>query len=89
MRDRREVVVVTGATSGVGRGVVERFARDGAAIGLLARGEDAWKERSATRHASEASGSPFPRMWPNPNRWTRPRRWWSETSGPSTSVGRL
>jgi NAD(P)-dependent dehydrogenase (short-subunit alcohol dehydrogenase family) len=40
MRDGREVVVVTGATSGVGRAVVERFARDGAAIGLLARGED-------------------------------------------------
>jgi NAD(P)-dependent dehydrogenase (short-subunit alcohol dehydrogenase family) len=35
-----EVVVVTGATSGVGRAVVERFARDGARIALLARGRD-------------------------------------------------
>jgi NAD(P)-dependent dehydrogenase (short-subunit alcohol dehydrogenase family) len=33
-----EVVVVTGATSGVGRAVVERFAHDGARVALLARG---------------------------------------------------
>src|SRR5581483_10016721 len=36
---RGEVVVVTGATSGVGRAVAERFARDGARIALLARGQ--------------------------------------------------
>ena len=36
-----EVVVVTGATKGVGRAVVERFARDGAHIALLARGREA------------------------------------------------
>src|SRR4051794_208397 len=35
-----EVVVVTGASSGVGRAVVREFARQGAAIGLLARGGD-------------------------------------------------
>ena len=35
-----EVVVVTGATAGVGRATVRRFAREGARIGLLARGPD-------------------------------------------------
>ena len=35
-----EVVVVTGASAGVGRAVVRRFARDGAWIALLARGRD-------------------------------------------------
>jgi NAD(P)-dependent dehydrogenase (short-subunit alcohol dehydrogenase family) len=35
-----EVVVVTGASAGVGRAIVRAFARRGAHIGLLARGED-------------------------------------------------
>ena len=35
-----EVVVVTGATSGVGRATAERFGAEGAKVGLLARGED-------------------------------------------------
>ena len=36
---RQEVVVVTGASAGVGRAVVREFARHGARIGLIARGE--------------------------------------------------
>lgn len=36
--EQREVVVVTGATAGVGRATVRAFARQGARIGLLARG---------------------------------------------------
>src|SRR5688500_17589448 len=34
------VVVVTGASAGVGRAVVREFARRGAAVGLIARGMD-------------------------------------------------
>src|SRR4051794_41783613 len=55
-----EVVVVTGATSGVGRAVVERFAREGAHIALLARGRDGL---DATVEAVERLGGkaiPFP-----------------------------
>jgi len=36
----REVVVVTGASAGLGRAIARRFARDGAAVALLARGKD-------------------------------------------------
>jgi short-subunit dehydrogenase len=35
-----EVVIVTGATAGVGRAIVRRFAQEGAHIGLIARGMD-------------------------------------------------
>ena len=35
-----QTIVVTGASSGVGRAIVRRFARKGYRIGLLARGED-------------------------------------------------
>ena len=35
---RPEVVVITGASAGIGRATVRRFAREGARIGLLARG---------------------------------------------------
>jgi NAD(P)-dependent dehydrogenase (short-subunit alcohol dehydrogenase family) len=37
---RREVVVITGASAGVGRATVREFARHGASIGLIARGTD-------------------------------------------------
>jgi NAD(P)-dependent dehydrogenase (short-subunit alcohol dehydrogenase family) len=36
---RRQVVVVTGASAGVGRAVAQAFARRGACVGLVARGE--------------------------------------------------
>ena len=36
----RKIVVVTGASAGVGRATVRAFARQGADVGLLARGVD-------------------------------------------------
>jgi NAD(P)-dependent dehydrogenase (short-subunit alcohol dehydrogenase family) len=35
-----EVIVITGASAGLGRAIAQRFARDGCAIGLIARGEE-------------------------------------------------
>jgi NADP-dependent 3-hydroxy acid dehydrogenase YdfG len=37
---RAEVVVITGASAGVGRATVREFARRGARLGLIARGRD-------------------------------------------------
>ena len=39
-KQRPEVVVVTGASAGVGRAVAREFGKHGAAVGLLARGKD-------------------------------------------------
>jgi NAD(P)-dependent dehydrogenase (short-subunit alcohol dehydrogenase family) len=47
MQTEREVIVITGATSGVGRALAQRFAGDGARIALLARGEDGLAAASA------------------------------------------
>src|SRR6476646_10693339 len=40
MNHRPEVVAITGASAGVGRATAQRFAREGAYIGLIARGVD-------------------------------------------------
>ena len=55
---RREVVVVTGATSGVGRAIVERFAREGAQIALLARGRQGLDETAEA--VERLGGRPLP-----------------------------
>ena len=49
-----EVVVVTGASAGVGRAIVRAFARRGAHIGLLARGRDGLE--GARRDVEELGG---------------------------------
>lgn len=54
-QDRREVVVVTGASAGVGRAVVREFARRRAAIGLIAR--DNGRLEAAKREVEQQGGS--------------------------------
>jgi NAD(P)-dependent dehydrogenase (short-subunit alcohol dehydrogenase family) len=49
-----EIVVVTGAGSGVGRAVAKRFAQDGAKVALLARSREALA--GAAREVEEAGG---------------------------------
>ncbi|MGH8006471.1 MAG: SDR family oxidoreductase, partial [Candidatus Binatia bacterium] len=49
-----EVVVITGASAGVGRATVRAFARRGAHVGLIARGQDGLE--GAKREVEEAGG---------------------------------
>jgi short-subunit dehydrogenase len=51
---RTETVVVTGASAGVGRAVVREFARRGANLGLVARGEEGLE--GARREVEQAGG---------------------------------
>lgn len=53
-RSQREVVVIPGASAGVGRAAVRMFARRGAAIGLVARGREGL---DAARAEVEAFGA--------------------------------
>lgn len=53
-QNEREVVVITGASAGVGRAVVREFAKRQAAIGLIARGAD--RLESARREVEEQGG---------------------------------
>lgn len=52
-RIKPEVVVITGASAGIGRATVRRFAKDKAHVGLLARGVDGLE---AARKEVEAAG---------------------------------
>src|SRR5437867_526432 len=53
MKEKPEVVVMTGASAGVGRATVQAFARRGARLGLIARGPDGLE---ATRAEVERLG---------------------------------
>lgn len=51
--DKRDIVVITGASAGVGRATVRAFAQRGAHIGLIARGQDGLE---GARREVEAAG---------------------------------
>ena len=51
---RKQTVVIAGASAGVGRAVARRFGRDGARIGLIARGEERLEQ--ARREIEQAGG---------------------------------
>lgn len=53
-KKKPEIVVITGASAGVGRAAVRAFAREGAHIGLLARGQDGLE--AARREVEEKGG---------------------------------
>src|SRR5436190_11288315 len=52
-----KVVVVTGASAGVGRAAARAFAARGDRVGLIARGADSL--RGAAQEVSEAGGEPL------------------------------
>src|SRR5947209_15516272 len=54
MSSEREVVVITGASGGIGRAAARRFAAEGARVGLIARGRRGLE--GAAREVEEAGG---------------------------------
>ena len=69
---RNEVVVITGASAGVGRATARAFGKRGAHIGLLARVRDGLE---GARREIESYGEKHwlsPLMLPIPNRWKTP-----------------
>lgn len=60
MTGQRKVVVVTGASAGVGRATAIAFAREGAAIALVARGDAGLEAARAEVGAAGGEGRAFP-----------------------------
>jgi len=57
MPGESEVVVITGASGGVGRAAARKFASDGARVALLARGRRGLE--GAAREVEQAGGQPL------------------------------
>ena len=73
---RAKVVVVTGASAGVGRATVREFARRGARLGLIARGRERLEATDARSSVSAGKRSSCLRTSRTPRgSRRRPRRW--------------
>jgi NAD(P)-dependent dehydrogenase (short-subunit alcohol dehydrogenase family) len=57
MERKRETVVITGASGGIGRATARKFAAEGARIGLMARGRRGLE--AAAREVEQAGGEPL------------------------------
>src|SRR5215210_3503857 len=53
-------ILITGASSGIGLAAVERFAREGADLALVARGEAALNEAASVAHEHDVQAHVFP-----------------------------
>jgi len=62
----RQVVVITGASAGVGRATARAFGRRGARVGLLARGRDGLEAAKQEIEATGSKGFVFPLDVANP-----------------------
>jgi len=69
-----DVVVITGASGGVGRATARRFAQDGAKIALLARGQDGLEAAATEVEELGAKALASPPTSPTPTRSRQPHR---------------
>ena len=80
-----QIVVVTGASAGIGRAVATAFGARGATVGVMARGEDGLDgaAREVERRGGTAVLAADRRRRPRPGRRRRRDRW-RPSSGRST-----
>ena len=77
-----EVIVVTGASAGVGRAVAREFAKQGASVGLLARGNDGLEGARKDVEAAGAKALPVPTDVADPDAVQAPAARVEEELGP-------
>lgn len=84
-----KVVVITGATAGVGRATARAFAQAGANLGLLARGQDGLdstrRELELMERAFSRCRSTLPMRTPSSRRRSASRTNWARSRSGSTT----
>jgi NAD(P)-dependent dehydrogenase (short-subunit alcohol dehydrogenase family) len=79
------VVVVTGASAGVGRATVRAFAREGTHVGLIARDTEGFHVAAREVNQQGGKGLAVPATSPTPIRSTLRQRESKTNLGPSPS----